>query len=214
MKYINAEKSTMLKKLREHLANTPREQLDAEFEALKDLAIDKPTEDKDVQMCNALWNLLKILYAQDSTITEVGIRAGEFRDWLDSIRDRFESPKEQKPVEWSERDESILNNIIAYKYLNIDDLKWIKELPKRFNLPPKQEWSEEDEQCIDEAIEILTNLGYDGEADNLKNLRPQHHWKPSEKQMAALLTAVGDEKQTGSDVAGELKALYYELKKL
>ena len=38
-----AEKSSMLKILKEHLANTPREQLDAEFEALKDLTIDKPS---------------------------------------------------------------------------------------------------------------------------------------------------------------------------
>jgi hypothetical protein len=39
-----AEKSSTLKKLKEHLANTPREQLDAEFEALKDFTIDKPAE--------------------------------------------------------------------------------------------------------------------------------------------------------------------------
>jgi hypothetical protein len=30
--------------LKEHLANTPKEQLDAEFEALKYLTIDKPAE--------------------------------------------------------------------------------------------------------------------------------------------------------------------------
>lgn len=55
--------------------------------------IRKDVSEKDTQMCNALWNLLKILYAQDSTITEVGIRAGEFRDWLISIRDRVNIPK-------------------------------------------------------------------------------------------------------------------------
>lgn len=39
------------------------------------------------------------------------------------------------------------------------------------------------------------------------------HWKPSDSQMAALLTAVGDERKDGSDVAKELRTLYYDLKK-
>ena len=35
------------------------------------------------------------------------------------------------------------------------------------------EWSEEEKRCLDEAIETLDKLGYDGMADNLKHLHPQ-----------------------------------------
>ena len=48
----------------------------------------------------------------------------------------------------------------------------------------------------------------------LKSLRPQSHWKPSKEQMGALLIAIGDEKQSGSDIAKPLRQLYYSLKKL
>ncbi len=40
--------------------------------------------EEDEKMRNALWNLLKIYYAQDSSMTCVGIEAGKFRDWLKS----------------------------------------------------------------------------------------------------------------------------------
>ncbi len=40
------------------------------------------------------------------------------------------------------------------------------------------------------------------------------NWKPSDRQLGALLTALGDEKKAGSDVATELRNLYYDLKKL
>ena len=62
----------------------------------------------------------------------------------------------QKPVEWSEKDESILNNIVAYRYLNVDDLEWIKELPKRFSIQPKQEWSDEDEGIRKALVEYFS----------------------------------------------------------
>lgn len=95
----------------------------------------------------------------------------------------------QKPA-WSEEDESILNNIIAYRYLNVDDLEWIKKLPKRFNLQPKQEWSEEDETKLNDVIHIIEkHCGLVESIRNhyvkfLKRLRPS--WKPSEKQMKGL----------------------------
>lgn len=62
-----AEKSSMLKKLREHLANTPREQLDAEFEALKDLTIDKPAEwsEEDEQFLLVCKNALQKYQSSD-----------------------------------------------------------------------------------------------------------------------------------------------------
>ena len=63
--------------------------------------------------------------------------------------------KEQKPVEWSEEDESILNNITAYGYLNIDDLEWLKDLPNRFSLRPHWKPSEEQMEELKEASEEM-----------------------------------------------------------
>lgn len=38
-------------------------------------------------------------------------------------------------------------------------------------------------------------------------------WKPSERELGAMLTAIADEKQKGSDVAKELLKIYQQLKK-
>ena len=42
----------------------------------------------------------------------------------------------------------------------------------------------------------------------------EERWKPSERELGAILTAIGDERQKGSDVAKELQNIYYQLKKL
>jgi hypothetical protein len=107
------------------------------------------------------------------------------------------SSVKQKPA-WSEEDESILNNIIAYRYLNVDDLEWIKKLPKRFNLQPKQEWSEEDIEAFVKSYsdslpmcgefqlyhDALVHAYRQGVVNTLKSLRPS--WKPSEEQIESL----------------------------
>ena len=41
-----------------------------------------------------------------------------------------------------------------------------------------------------------------------------NYWKPSDKELAAMLTAIGDERQKGSDVVKELQNIYQQLKKL
>ena len=51
--------------------------------------------EEDERMRNALWNLLKIQYAQDYSMTGVGIEAGKFRDWLKSLRPSWKPSKEQ-----------------------------------------------------------------------------------------------------------------------
>lgn len=85
------------------------------------------------------------------------------------------------------------------------------------------EWDEEDSRILGNLKSELTNLVARGlikrETEDkyvswLKSLRHQNTWKPSDEQLAALLTAIGDEKKTGSDVAKVLRELYYELKKL
>ena len=79
--------------------------------------------------------------------------------------------KEQKPVEWSEEDESILNNITAYGYLNIDDLEWLKDLPNRFSLRLHWKPSEEQMNRLSSTIAKLRNDGFDYMAENLESIR-------------------------------------------
>ena len=83
-------------------------------------------------------------------------------------------PTENKSVdiplaEWSEEDDSMLNTIIAdVKFvqqkcgLGTDEwnvhseaIRWIKSLSERFNLQPKQEWSEEDERMQKEVEKMI-----------------------------------------------------------
>jgi hypothetical protein len=72
--------------------------------------------------------------------------------------------KEQKPAEWSEEDEHNLNSVINLVHNTSDGAwgscigdrieNWLKSLPERFNLQPKQEWSEEIKKYFDGWGEI------------------------------------------------------------
>lgn len=85
--------------------------------------------------------------------------------------------KEQKP-EWSEEDRLHYVNVLeALEYVKgcksdydkieaiISDIDWLKSLPERFNLQPKQEWTEEDktngwkEANLERYLSCLQKLG-------------------------------------------------------
>ena len=77
------------------------------------------------------------------------------------------------------------------------EIDWLKSLKDRVQPQPKQEWSEEDEKMKRLIISTLTSMGtlnleryhnmnLDEVKKWLKSLKPQNHWKPSEKQMEAL----------------------------
>ena len=111
-------------------------------------------------------------------------KLNEAKNWL-------ERQKEQKPAEWSEEDEdmrykatAILNRLCASKEefvwqpkTLIKIFNWLKSLPERFNLQPKQGWSEEDEGCLIRVIDAIEQEYTYSEADELKDwlksLRPQ-----------------------------------------
>ena len=89
-----------------------------------------------------------------------------------------------KPAKWSENDNIFLNEIIDFFENGTVKLQhdlsmyahWLKSLPERFNLEPKQEWSEEDEVNLGDIKCALYN--YYGERaeelyNMLKSLRPQ-----------------------------------------
>ena len=73
----------------------------------------------------------------------------------------------QKPAEWSEEDEHRRTDAIYFlettkiHYADTSEIEktigWLKSLPERINLQPKQEWSEEDEIERDSIIEYINS---------------------------------------------------------
>ena len=80
----------------------------------------------------------------------------EMWNWLDALWQRVEYS--QPKQEWSEKDEYILKNIYDFIKENTinpnrvncakECLNWLKFLPERFNLQPKQDWNQDDEQYL------------------------------------------------------------------
>lgn len=117
---------------------------------------------------------------------------------------------------------------------NGENMEWLKHLPERLNLQPKQEWSEEDKKTISFVIDILRENHPDGffktspagaivvtgitTEDLVKKLKsllshpkPSGNWKPSEDQMDALRYV----KQFDYGGVREfLESLYEDLKEL
>ena len=84
----------------------------------------------------------------------------------------------------------------------------------------KQEWSEEDENTIDEAVEKLENYAEYVQGGNSKqyildlasrveSLKPKPHWKPSDEQIEALRVA----RDRNDKIGFYLSQLYDDLKK-
>jgi len=88
-----------------------------------------------------------------------GVTGEQDRILIGFARHFYELGKQSKGEGWCEKDESILNNIVEYKYLNIDDLEWLKALPQRFDLQPKPEVSED----LEEDENIFANKDLNGE---------------------------------------------------
>ena len=90
----------------------------------------------------------------------------QFKEQFKSAIDWLEKQKEQKPTEWSEEDEEMYARVVrrytdygwvitrtkeesvANKMLDamVQEETWLESLPERFNLQPKQEWSEEEKR--------------------------------------------------------------------
>lgn len=136
--------------------------------------------------------------------------------WLKSLR-----PKQKQ--EWCKDDEKILEHFLGWLQGTMGEKtysSWLKSLRERFNLQPKQEWSEEDKRKLNRIFEILSHAAEriisDKEAVELqdfimKSLRPQPHWKPSKEQMNELHRASIPGYDYDCDV---LDALYNDLIKL
>jgi len=138
---------------------------------------------------------------------------------------------EQKPAELSEEDETCLEyalwcvmktrHFVAKDACDLDACRsaerWLKSLPERFNLQPKQEWSETDKLHLNNAILVAKKeWGFNSyTARFLEALRDNYkkcnsHWKPSDEQMRAVFDASERNDKLGSI----LRNLYDDLKKL
>ena len=75
----------------------------------------------------------------------------------------LEKQKEQKPAEWSEEDERTLESFLGWLQGSMGEKtysSWLKSLPERFSLKPKQEWSEEDKTHLGWIIECFDSWKY------------------------------------------------------
>ena len=137
--------------------------------------------------------------------------------WADTIT-KLKSLRPQPQLEWSEEDKTrrnccmiyltnirdgiefsqiIGNNVKENSKKEIQkDIDWLKSLPERFNLEPKQEWSEEDEAMYNSIICEVVREGMKPtkEQENwLKSLRPQPKWtKEDEHQVEVAIAFLKD----------------------
>ena len=85
-----------------------------------------------------------------------GITKEQALAYLEKQKEQKESTNSGKPKEWSEEDEKIRKTLLDYYGKALDNYTcvewlngitygelcdWLKSLPERFNLQPKQEWS-------------------------------------------------------------------------
>jgi len=130
--------------------------------------------------------------------------AEELRNWLKSLKDRIQP---QPKYEWKQENTDALTdfeNVMMHigisffgQHAGLDpnDTNAIKEQANiLLELVPKQEWSEEDDKMIDDAIGAINAADYYTYDDKkeiedwLKSLkeRVQPNWKPSDEQLDAL----------------------------
>lgn len=71
-----------------------------------------------------------------------------FEDGYDWLEKNLEYIKPKKSIKWSGDDELMIESLIAYlkgteqDFVSNDMVYWLEALPERFNLQPKQEWSD------------------------------------------------------------------------
>jgi len=86
-----------------------------------------------------------------------------------------------KSAEWNEEDERTLESFLGWLQGSMGEKtysSWLKSLPERFSLKPKQGWSEEDEKNLERVTDCIYDFYPDPVVkyklkDWLKSLRPQ-----------------------------------------
>lgn len=224
-----AEKPDLVVELKHHLATTPKEQLQKEWDDLKEWGEIGPTVEEYLYGKPAGWSKEDKDVIDEAAELALAWGCPNLSAKLKSILSHV------KPLEWSGEDEKMISTLVSY----VEDpscwnlkcpreklVAFIESLPKRFSPQPKQELSKEDEKFVHGLIRGLTamrdifgrttfssdNLDITETINWLKSLRPS--WKPSEHQMT-ILKAVKDYVGKGSGYWGEaLGSLIDDLEKL
>ena len=130
----------------------------------------------------------------------------------DAFIDGANWQKEQKPAEWSEEDKDYYDAIIAKLKVTQDDamltdnqIDFLKSLPEKFILQPKQEWSEEDEKLLNKVETYLDDYCDFLEDESsrfipevretisrLKSLRPSKDCSGCAKHLEGYISGRGD----------------------
>lgn len=140
----------------------------------------------------------------------------------------LEKQKEQKPAELSEEDKEELKYTVSVleRCGFSDSANWLKDLPNRFNLQPKQEWSEEDGKMRKLIVADIKSLAHGDESsmwvgyagwleERLNLLCPLPQWKPSDEQMEAFENVIKCELSAGLHTRARIcQSLLDDLKKL
>ena len=130
------------------------------------------------------------VYESIQTILLAEARFVEERKWFGSIKARIKSAC------WDEKDEKMCDRLIGrlqFITLNtrtdttspnitfFDEIDWLKDLPERFNLPPKPEVECDNETEIQKAYGEGIEDSIHELSSQCENSSPQPHWKPSEE---------------------------------
>ena len=144
------------------------------------------SEEDEGELQNAI-DALEFLGKKGVYRSESGYDAAlQAASWLKSLSERFNL---QRKVEWSEEDKKMLNHLIDkiqenwhirmpgghYFGISNDEKEtfssWLRCLPERFNLSPKQEWSEKDEAAYNAFICEVINEKMNPTIEQVKWLR-------------------------------------------
>lgn len=197
---------------------TANAQIGQLFEENKKLKEQKPANDKTFEEWIDDWWKHNKVNNPDSYDNGDEIQFDEwgFKTFCRRIRNMYQ----HKPAKWSDEDSRMLSDIAGYisgvgsssGITKRERVDFLSELPKRFNLQPKQEWSEEDKINLNGCICSLHQYGYMAYADFLKHiperfsLHPRQEW--SEEDMNAINAAATIVEGKGlKDIANRLKSI-------
>lgn len=129
--------------------------------------------EEDEKMWLQIINEIEAIKSNSSTIFEKNIAQDKI-DWLKSLKDRVQPQPNQ---EWSEEDEKnwrhCLHYIDAYVTPVKEHVDWFKNIRNRIHsqTQQKQEWSEENEERLNQIADYLKYKGYEDDSIWLKSLK-------------------------------------------
>lgn len=117
---------------------------------------------KPVEWSPTKEQMVALSWAANSMLDNDFPSAGDIKASLRSLYNNLQL-KSIKPTEWGEEDGKHLNWVIEHfnqsGELYHDLIAWFKSLPERFNLPSKQEWSEDDKEMLMRCVAAIPVQG-------------------------------------------------------